>query len=306
MTRKHDKDTEYRRHIRQILIGALVLALAGAFALWRIDNPRAERFRQLIMNQVIPGFEWSTRPLSGLARMLGGFDSYARIYQQNQELRREVQSLKAWRERALELEQTNAKLLKASKARLHPGRTYITSLVIADSGSPFRQSVLLNVGSEDGVRDGWAALDGLGLIGRVSGVGRKFSRVLLLADTSSRIPVTIEPSGEKALMIGDNSIAPPAAFVNDPANVKAGDRVVTSGDGGVFPPGILVGSVVVDKRRQIRIRLVADYRRLEFVRVLRGLEIEEIRDAGEVIIAPDVYLPAETAGAGGVFSRGFD
>ena len=154
---------------------------------------------------------------------------------------------------------------------------------MADSGSPFRQSVLINVGARDGIKDGWAAMDGLGLVGRISGVGRNTARVILLTDTSSRIPVTIQPSGQRALIIGDNSIAPVVDFVEAPDQVRPGDRVLTSGDGGVFPPGLLAGQVALDPGGRLRVRISADYERLEFLRVLRSYENERLTDPGRLI-----------------------
>ena len=194
--------------------------------------------------------------------------------------------MKAWKEAALQLEQENAKLLDLNKVRLDPKLTHVTGVVLADSGSPFRQSVLINVGSRDGIRDGWATTDGLGVVGRVSGVGRSSSRVILLTDPGSRIPVTIQPSGQRALMSGDNSALPPLGFVEAPELVKPGDRVVSSGDGKVFPAGLLVGQVVMDSEGRLRVRLAADYRRLEFLRVLRSPEGSAPGGPGGLIV-PD-------------------
>ena len=147
--------------------------------------------------------------------MIDDFQSYTRIYEQNQELRRELQQMKAWKEAALQLEQKNARLLDLNNVRLDPKLTHVTGVVMADSGSPFRQSVLLNVGARDGIRDGWATMDGIGLVGRISGVGERTARVILLTDSNSRIPVTIQPSGQKALLSGDNCRLPPLEFIED-------------------------------------------------------------------------------------------
>jgi rod shape-determining protein MreC len=157
---------------------------------------------------------------------------------------------------------------------------------MADSGSPFRQSVLLNVGARDGIRDGWATMDGIGLVGRIAGVGERTSRVILVTDSNSRIPVTIQPSGQRAILSGDNSLAPPLEFVEDTDAVRPGDRVITSGDGGVFPAGLLVGQVVLDADKRLRVILAADYQRLEFLRVLRSHELEPITDPGELLAPP--------------------
>ena len=166
--------------------------------------------------------------------------------------------------------------------------------MIADSGSPFRQSVLLNVGSgRDGIRDGWAVTDGLGLVGRVSGVGQRSSRVLLLTDAASRVPVTIQPSGQRAMLIGDNTPLPTLDFIEVPEEVRPGDRVVSSGDGDVFPAGLLVGQVVQTRDGRLRLRLSADYERLEFLRVLRNQGSESI-DAPATLIGP-MLPPSEAA-----------
>ncbi|MEO1138922.1 MAG: rod shape-determining protein MreC, partial [Pseudomonadota bacterium] len=197
--------------------------------------------------------------------------------------RRELQQMKAWKEAALQLEQENARLLDLNNVQLDPRLTFVTGVVLADSGSPFRQSVLINVGGRDGIVDGWAAMDGLGLVGRISGVGANTARVILLTDTSSRIPVTVQPSGQEALLIGDNTAAPPIDFVEDLDQVRPGDRVMTSGDGGVFPAGLLVGQVAEDPGGRMRVRLSADYERLEFLRVLRNYGHERVTDPGSLI-----------------------
>ena len=118
--------------------------------------------------------------------------------------------------------------------------------------------------------------------------------MILLTDTSSRIPVTIQPSGQRALLMGDNSAAPYVDFIEAPDRVRPGDRVMTSGDGGVFPAGLLVGQLAQDPGGRMRVRLAADYERLEFLRVLRSHGHENINDPGNLIapvILPDIGGP---------------
>jgi len=257
--------------------------LLGLFLLWRIDSPRVERLRMEITDRVIPNFATITAPVTSAVNILRSARSYTRIYQQNQELRRELQQMKAWKEAALQREQENARLLDLNNVRLDPKFTKITGVVLADSGSPFRQTVLLNVGRRDGIVDGWAAIDGIGLVGRIAGVGGRTSRVILLTDTSSRIAVSIESNGQRAMIVGDNTSRPPLEFLEDRETVRPGDRVVTSGDGGVFPPGLLVGQVTQTQSGRLRVRLAADMQRLEFLRVVRHQPREPISTAGDLI-----------------------
>lgn len=296
---------DYVGPIRRLLIGLMVLLLLGIFVIWRIDSPRVERFRAMVVDAVVPNMDWAMGPVTGAANLLADFQSYTRIYEQNQDLRRELQQMRAWREAALQLEQENAKLLDLNNVRIDPNLTYITGVVMADAGSPFRQSVLLNVGSRDGILDGWAAMDGIGLVGRISGVGDNTSRTILLTDTSSRIPVIIQPSGQRAVLSGDNTVYPLIEFLENQDVIRPGDRVISSGDGGLFPPDLLVGQVALGNDRRLRVRLAADYQRLEFLRVLRSRLAQQINEPGGVI-APNALpvLPIEGQAAAGEVTGG--
>jgi rod shape-determining protein MreC len=292
--------------LKRLLLALLVLCLAGIFAVWRIDSPRVERFRAKVVDVVVPRMEWVASPATWVIGLWGDFQSYQRIHEQNQELRRELRQMTAWKEAALQLEQENAKLRDLNNVRLDPRLTYITGVVLADSGSPFRQTVLVNVGSRDGIVDGWATMDGIGLVGRISGVGANTSRVILLTDATSRIPAIIQPSGQRALVVGDNTASPPVDFLENPDLVRPGDRIVTSGDGEVFPPGLLIGQVAQDPGGRLRVRLAADYERLEFLRVLRDHGARRVAEPSGLILPEatigsddeDATLPQSDAGSG--------
>ncbi len=294
MAKDRSQGDDYLAPLKRLLVGVLILCLIGLFLVWRVDSPRVERFRAAVVDRVVPNFDWAMAPVTASVNLVRDFQSYQRIVQQNQDLRDELQKMKAWKEAALQLEQENARLLDLNKVRLDPRLTFVTGVVLADSGSPFRQSVLLNVGARDGIVDGWATMDGIGLVGRISGVGRDTSRVILLTDPASRIPATIQPSGQTAIIQGDNTMAPPISFLEDSDLVRPGDRVVSSGDGGVFPAGLLIGQVAADPGGRLRVILAADYERLEFLRVLRNPGTEVIRDPGGLIAPvaqPTLPLP---------------
>ena len=221
----NDRNTDdYFGPIRRLLVGLIVFAMLGTFLVWRIDSPRVERFRIAVIDRVVPSFDWAMAPITGIAVLMDNYQSCSQLVAQNNDLRRELQQMKAWKEAALQLEQENAKLLDLNNVRLDPQLTYVTGVVMADSGSPFRQSVLLNVGARDGIIDGWPTMDGIGLVGRISGVGQETARVILLTDTSSRIPITIQPSGQKAILSGDNTLNPPIDFLENADLVRPGDR----------------------------------------------------------------------------------
>ena len=288
------------RAVRRLIVGLTLFIFFALFILWRIDSPRVERFRMALVDRFVPNMDWALAPVTQFTRIVSDYQSYAQIYQRNQELRQELQRMKGWQEAALQLEQTNAQLRALNNVRLSPGLGFVTGEVITDSGSPFSQSGLLNIGSLDGVKDGQAAVDGLGLVGRISGVAEQTSRVVFLSDVSSQVPVIIRPTGQRAIVHGDNSLAPQVLFIETPDNVLPGMRVVTSGDGGVFPPELLIGQVVRSRNGEIRVLLAADFEGLEFVRILRASPLDQIVGNGELVgddisdVAPEtVILPLE-------------
>jgi rod shape-determining protein MreC len=300
------QETQLTRTVHRILIGLVVLSSGFLLVLWRSDNPRLERLRVTLADAVLPSMGWINGPLEFIDGISRDYRNFLDVYSQNRELRRQIQSLRGWRETARQLEEENAQLRALNNVRLAPGTTFVTGDVIADSGGPFLQSALVNVGLLDGVIDGAAAVDGNGLVGRVVGVGEHAARLLLLTDFSSRVPVLIEPSGLRAILAGDSTAAPRLEFVESPDEVKPGDIVRTSGDGGVYPPDLPVGRLIALPGGVWRVNLSSDFDRLEFVRLLRYIPDTRIDQPGGLILsrprpaeAPVEGQPGDAAGGGG-------
>lgn len=275
---------------RRILFALTCLVLLGLFVLWRIDSPRIAQMRMALIERITPNMAFITGPLARAWRMIEDFESYTHVYEQNRELRAELQKMRGWQVAARQLEQQNARLRELNHVRLSPRVTWVAGEVLSDSGSPFSQSAVINIGARDGVVAGAAAMDGLGLVGRVAGLGNGTARLLFVTDASSRIAVRVRPSGTRAIVAGDNSIAPVLEFVEDIEDVRPGDRVLTSGEGGVLPPDLLVGEVVLSPQGRLRVRPAADYRRLRYLRVLRPQPHDEIPTSDE-LLGP--FLPGD-------------
>lgn len=276
-------DLTLLRSLRRLVLGVSVFLLFALILFWRIDNPRAERLRMAMVDRVLPPLDWLMAPVNSGLRMVQDFQSYERVYRQNQELRDELRAMQIWREAALQLEQENARLLALNNMQLTDEISFISGQVAADSGTPFRQSVLVNLGRRDGLRDGWAVTDGFGLVGRIAGLGEESARVVLLTDSSSHIPAVIHPSGQRVIVSGKNTALPAVSFYESREQIQAGDRVVTSGDGLVFPPDLLIGQVVINKDGLPLVRPAAEFRRLEYLKILRSPRSEAIDGTGAII-----------------------
>ena len=253
------KSKNQRRKSWSIPVTVLIfMGLVFVFVLWRVDNTRTELVRTKIIDFVSP----LTTPLNYPIKVLGDFVKYFEVYssllEENKQLKRTLQNMTAWKEKALQLEQKNAQLRALNNVKLSKDLVWVTGEIMADSGSPFYQSGVINIGIKDGIKNGSAAVDGLGLVGRISGIGQNVARVLFLTDISSAIPVNIKRNNQKGLLIGDNSPWPLLEFVEEKALINIGDRVFTSGDGNVFPSGILIGNIFIDSSKKLRVKPIAN------------------------------------------------
>ena len=263
-----------------LILGSVILAIT--IVLWRIDNQRVERLRMDIIDSTVPNFSFLLNPITNFGKVVTDFRAYNRVYKQNQELKNELQKMQGWREAALQLEQANAKLRALNKLKLNPSLVFLTGEVLADVGGPFNQSALINVGALDGIKEGAAVLDGLGLVGRIATLGKETSRIIFLTDSNFSIPVTILPIRAKAIMRGNNSLFPELSFFDSEAKIQPGYRVVTSGSDGYFVPDLLIGSVI-ESESNFLINLAADFANIEFLRVLRTSKNKTVDDGVDLL-----------------------
>ena len=224
-------------------------------ASWRSTSP-ARRLKPL------PGRSRPPTAPSPISR------EFASLREENARLREENSRLLAWQTAARRLENENDRLRDLSQFREGPEASFITSRIVGDSVSAYVRGALLNVGRRAGVTSGQAVVTGEGLAGRVAEVGENSARVLFVTDVNSRLPVQVERTRERAILVGDNSPQLRLNLLQGVAGVQRGDRIVTSGDGGSFPVGIPIGEVVQSSEGHIRVRPFADFARLEFVRVV--------------------------------------
>ena len=246
----------------------LVLAAFGLMLLGRAETRLVERVRAGVIDVVTPIMDVLSRPAASVADVIESGRQLLQLHSENQRLKEQNARLLEWQAVARHLAAENQAFRKALNYVPDPGARYVTARVIGDSGGVFVQSKLVNAGTRSGVRKGSAVITGAGLAGRVATVGDQSSRVLMLTDLNSRIPVVIESSRERAILAGDNQKHPRLEFLRPTATVAPGDRIVTSGHGGLFPPGLPVGIVSSAQKRDFRVRPFVDLDRLEYVRIV--------------------------------------
>ncbi len=221
-------------------------------------------------------FDTADRPVSTVIsaptnwlRQASDFTSdYLFAVSENRKLKQQVADLRRWRDTAIALQDTNARYKAILGLKTDPPIPMVTGRVVLDSRGPFANTRLADIGSDKKVRVGNPVMSDRGIIGRVVGVTNVASRVLLLTDVASRTPVLIDRTDARAILLGDGGSNPRLAFLRGQEPVRDGDRVLTSGDGGVFPRGLPVGVAAKGLDGQWRVRLDADLTAIDFVRVL--------------------------------------
>lgn len=234
----------------------------------KADPTLYERTRMAITDVATPVLDFMSRPVAAGAELVDDIGQMAALHAQNKALREENERLRRWRAVAQGLEAENAKLREALNFTPSAPASYISGRVIGDSGGAFLRSILVNAGSNHGVRKGAAAIDGSGLLGRVAEVGTWSSRILLVTDLNSRIPVLVGDARERAILAGDNTDRPRLDFLPAEISIAPGDLVVTSGHGGAFPAGLPVGTVEKTDDGELRVQPFLAPQRLEFVRLM--------------------------------------
>ncbi|QQP90397.1 rod shape-determining protein MreC [Skermanella sp. TT6] len=246
----------------------LVFAAIALMMVGKVDTVLVDGLRVRVTDAFAPILDAISRPAATAAHFVESLHEIVNLRGENERLRQENAALLQWQQAAQRLDAENRSLRSLLNYKPELAASYITARVVADPGGAFVRTVVVTAGRRDGVRPGQAAVSGRGLMGRVVQAGEWSSRVLLITDLNSRIPVVIEPSRQRAVMGGDNSGTPRLLYLPGDTAPAVGDRVVTSGHGGMFPPGLPVGLVAEVGESAIRVQPFVDPGRVEHVQLV--------------------------------------
>jgi rod shape-determining protein MreC len=247
---------------------ALVLLSIAIMVIGRADGALIEHIRTKTNDILAPVLEAITQPVTAVTDAAAHIRSLTDLYRENERLKTENAALMQWQQVARRLDDENAGLRTLMNYQPEGSTWFITGRVIGTSGGAYSRNLLINRGTLDNVAKGQAVAGGTGLIGRVTEVGDRAARVLMITDLNSRIPIQIDGNHDRAILAGDNTDRPQLAYIGPHTKINVGDRIVTSGDGGVFPPGMPVGTVASIDGGNIRVEPFADLSRVEYVRVV--------------------------------------
>ncbi len=222
-----------------ILTGMSLLAL-----LLSIVNPTLwSKPRMAVTDTFFPVITAIGAPFRAIVEFAADASGLTQIRAENARLKTENEQLREWYQTAMLLRSENQSLKDLLNVIPEPEQSYMTTRLIADSGSGFVKTVLIEAGYADGVEEGQAVMGSQGMIGRVIEVGGRASRVLLLNDINSRVPVVVEGANQRAILAGTNEDLLVLSHLPPDILVEKGSAVVTSGTGGMFPAGLPIGEV---------------------------------------------------------------
>ncbi len=263
-------ETPLQATLRRAMFALLVTLSLVALVVGKAEVYVFDWVKSAVGDLLAPVLQTVTLPMRAARDIGGNLGRVAALTEENARLREENARLRQWQALARRLDGQNRELRRL--LRFDPGEavSMIAARVIADTGGPYARSLLMDAGSRQGVRRDQAVISGEGLVGRVMSAGLRSARVLLITDRRSHVPVLAGPDRVHAILVGNNSARPHLRFLPRDAALAVGDVIVTSGRGGVFPPGVPVGDVGVPVRSGAVVDVVphADWMRLEFVRVI--------------------------------------
>lgn len=243
----------------------LLLAAVTLVGLGKTDRAELERLHAAVNDTLTPALDLLSRPVHSAVGASAWLQEQLNMRAEYAALKAEAVSLRQWRDLSVTLQAENEALRNQLHYAPPIGSTYVSARIVGDAGGPYVRSALINAGAGEGVRKGQAVVAEGTLVGRVTTVGRNSARVLLLTDVNSRVPVILEGTRERAIAAGVNGPLLALQYLPEGSKAKVGERVVTSGDGGLFPSGIVVGTVTAVGRSGVTVTPNADWATLEHV-----------------------------------------
>jgi len=275
------------RPVQTIILALLVIGLI-ALALGGYLTPLS----RLVLNPVVSAQTWLSVRFQALQNAIAAPQDLARLRQRNSEMEAEVSRMQT---EIIVLKQqiSETRVLSAlvDFARVQPENRYLAATVIGRDPSPFLEYVIINRGSDDGLRRGMPVVTQQGLVGRIAAVTADAARVQLITDPASSINVKLEPSIAQAVIRGEVSGEISLAMIPQSAQVEIGDLILTSGLGGNYPTNILIGQVTGVRRRETdlfqsaSVQPVVDFNQLAIVLIITNFR--------PVDISPLVPTPSE-------------
>lgn len=253
----------------RVLVAVLLTLAVTLLVLARAKSPVVDRLRTGLDGVVAPTLKVVNAPVRGAEKIVEDKTSLLTAHRDNQRLREENETLRHWQAVARALKAENDNLRKLADYRPSENVTYVTAQVIAQSPEAYSGTLMLNAGLAQGLATLAPVIDSDGLIGRLVDVGENTSRVLLLSDSRSRIPVITANTRQHAILAGTGDELMRMTFVGgDSSSIELGEPIMTTSEGGLIPESVMVGTVFRRDASGLLVKPMRPLARAEYVRVM--------------------------------------
>ena len=259
----------------------LIIASVLVFTLDNLELKPIKALRSVINDGVYRLSAISSSPISFASASKSFLSNHFNIYRENEELKKKIELLEKDRFDTLYLQTENNQLQEVLELDKTTSYSTVGAKIMLDKNSPYLNSVVINKGSNVGIKLGMPVLNKGNLVGRIVEVNYISSRILLLNDLNSKIPAVISPSGEQAILSGIGQKNPTLEYLPDGFQNVDDLTVYTSGKDGVLFPGISIGKIIRDEddesdEGRIRVKLFSDPTQVLYVNVV----LDKSNDAG--------------------------
>lgn len=249
-----------------VITGVTLLILA------RANHPMVAKMRAQLADAVGPAVEWVSQPVTLARGLIHDKNALLNAYEENKQLRAENETLRHWQSVATALKAENDSLRALAGYQPVAKVSYVTARVVSQSPATYSATLMINAGKGDGIKALQPVVDAYGLVGRIMDPGAHAAQVLLLSDSSSRIPVITANGRVHAIASGtgrgDDMLR--LTFLNgDGSDITLGEPIVTTEEGGLIPGGIAIGTVFKRDSQGLLVKPVRPYARSEYVRVVQ-------------------------------------
>ena len=231
-----------------------------------IDTKPLNRIRSFLKDVVYRSAVVATYPNKIFSGSYKTIQDHFSLYKNYSELKKENEELKSKKSKSDFLELENSQLRKLINEQVQSESNLVSARVLLDEQSPYLNSFVINIGANKDIKNGMAVLDGKNFIGRVVDVNFFSSRILLVTDLNSKIPVISEPSGNHAILSGHGDNKPTLEYLSENHKIQEKDKIYTSGKEGIFAPGIPIGEAKIHKNI-IEVQLYSELNEITFVNI---------------------------------------
>lgn len=234
----------------------------------KVDDNFSKDVSFAFVSVSIPVVKFSAFPFNTVINLFTDFGELVNAKKENVVLKEELDKLRSFYVKSLNIYQENKELRSVLNFVTSKSSNYKVAQIIGRSHGIFDQKVFIDAGENRGLKEGAIVTGNHGVIGRIAEVAPDRSRLILLNDAISRIPVITSKSRVRGILAGNNSGVMDLLYLPKNPNIEVGDLVFTSGDGDTLPPGLLVGVVRKAEKDSVSVVMIEEIGSTDIVTVM--------------------------------------